>query len=244
MKRTEKRPATGRLLFDESPLIIQPSLARLVGLNEAILLQQIHYRCQEQGYPVWHSGELWAAGSPDDFWRKYFHWLTDRHVRRLFQRLVSAGYLVRTVGPTHPHLWRLNYAEIAALGGAPADKMSGQNVRESGQNVRESGQNVRENRVSSSIKTKSFKNIKDYIRPDEPETGEGFEAWREMKQDIRRKFSAAGFSEIQSARLGSCGLTQVFKPGLHPDAVAGLQGLFPGRVAFLGAPLSEVADRG
>ncbi|WP_156967307.1 hypothetical protein [Ureibacillus sinduriensis] len=32
-----------RKLIDESPLLILPTLARKVGLNEAIILQQIHY---------------------------------------------------------------------------------------------------------------------------------------------------------------------------------------------------------
>ncbi|MCZ2256955.1 hypothetical protein [Sporosarcina sp. G11-34] len=32
------------LLINESPLQVQPSLAMKVGLNEAILLQQLHFR--------------------------------------------------------------------------------------------------------------------------------------------------------------------------------------------------------
>ncbi|WP_349774291.1 hypothetical protein [Ureibacillus chungkukjangi] len=32
-----------RRIIDESPLLIRPTLAAKVGLNEAIILQQIHY---------------------------------------------------------------------------------------------------------------------------------------------------------------------------------------------------------
>ena len=31
------------VLYDRYPLIINPTLAELIGLNEAIVLQQIHY---------------------------------------------------------------------------------------------------------------------------------------------------------------------------------------------------------
>jgi len=31
------------MLFDKYPLVINPRLAALIGLNEAIILQQVHY---------------------------------------------------------------------------------------------------------------------------------------------------------------------------------------------------------
>ncbi len=31
------------LLLDEHPLLVMPKLATLIGLNEAIVLQQVHY---------------------------------------------------------------------------------------------------------------------------------------------------------------------------------------------------------
>ena len=36
-------PTSHRLLIDEPPLMVLPSLAAVIGLNEAIMLQQIHY---------------------------------------------------------------------------------------------------------------------------------------------------------------------------------------------------------
>ena len=38
-----------RLLIDEPPLQVLPSLAREIGLNEAIMLQQIHYWLLKSG---------------------------------------------------------------------------------------------------------------------------------------------------------------------------------------------------
>jgi hypothetical protein len=37
------QPSPGKLLIDSSTLIVLPTLATLIGLNEAIVLQQIHY---------------------------------------------------------------------------------------------------------------------------------------------------------------------------------------------------------
>lgn len=34
------------ILYDEKPLVISPKLARTIGLNEAIIVQQIHYWLQ------------------------------------------------------------------------------------------------------------------------------------------------------------------------------------------------------
>ena len=39
----EKGLDMSKLLINESPLQVQPSLAMAIGLNEAIFLQQLHY---------------------------------------------------------------------------------------------------------------------------------------------------------------------------------------------------------
>ncbi len=64
------------LLFNEHPLIVRPSLASLVGLNEAIVIQQIHYwvvkntdtdRNYRDGYYwTYNSVKGWAKQFP--FW--------------------------------------------------------------------------------------------------------------------------------------------------------------------------------
>ena len=32
-----------KILFDEQPIVVSRELAKLIGLNEAIVLQQVHY---------------------------------------------------------------------------------------------------------------------------------------------------------------------------------------------------------
>ncbi|HAH9618369.1 ybl78 [Escherichia coli] len=44
-----------KLLFAERPLVINTQLAMKIGLNEAIVLQQLHYWLRDTGYrPRWH----------------------------------------------------------------------------------------------------------------------------------------------------------------------------------------------
>jgi hypothetical protein len=54
----------GSLLFDDPPIAISPTLAKAIGLSEAIILQQIHYwlvRVEESGgsFGRWHEERFW-----------------------------------------------------------------------------------------------------------------------------------------------------------------------------------------
>jgi hypothetical protein len=73
------------LLIAEPPLQVLPSLAKVIGLNEAIVLQQIQYwAAQEQG--VVRDGRRWIYNSVEE-WRKQFpFWSTDT-IQRTLQSL-------------------------------------------------------------------------------------------------------------------------------------------------------------
>lgn len=53
-----------RLLINEPPLIVLPNLAILIGLNEAIVLQQVHYWATGK-YTKKVDGERWYKSSMD-----------------------------------------------------------------------------------------------------------------------------------------------------------------------------------
>ena len=65
-------PMLSQLLINEPPLQVLPTLAVLVGLNEAIVLQQLHYwlaksaNVQDGRKWVYNSYEQWQAQFP--FW--------------------------------------------------------------------------------------------------------------------------------------------------------------------------------
>ena len=53
------------LLFDERPLVIQPTLAKLLGsLDEAVILQQIHYWLEKKTNIK--DGRSWVYNSMTD----------------------------------------------------------------------------------------------------------------------------------------------------------------------------------
>ena len=83
---------TSKLLISESPLQVLPSLAAEIGLNEAIVLQQIHYLSMAHD-AVEIDGEMWVKRS--------FHELTDifpfwceKTIKNIFQKLKKDGLII------------------------------------------------------------------------------------------------------------------------------------------------------
>ena len=62
MSRTSQ---SSRLLITEPPLLVLPSLAIAIGLNEAIFLQQLHYWLQQAGKE--RDGRRWIYNTYDEW---------------------------------------------------------------------------------------------------------------------------------------------------------------------------------
>ncbi|BAQ11479.1 hypothetical protein OXB_3009 [Bacillus sp. OxB-1] len=81
------------LLISEPPLQVLPSLAKNIGLNEAILLQQLHYRSListniKDGYRwVYKTFEEWQEEFP--FW-------SVKTIKRTVKKLEDEGYVIST----------------------------------------------------------------------------------------------------------------------------------------------------
>ena len=81
------------LLLDERPLIVLPSLAaRLKSLDEAVILQQIHYWIEKrQNY---REGRYWVYNSMEN-WMQQFPWIKSRTtLTRYFNNLEKKGLLI------------------------------------------------------------------------------------------------------------------------------------------------------
>lgn len=81
---------SSKLLINERPLMVLPSLAAEIGLNEAIVLQQIHYwiegnreRQSEQHYK---EGRWWTYNTLEE-WTQQFPWWSTSTLRRIFGTL-------------------------------------------------------------------------------------------------------------------------------------------------------------
>jgi len=87
----------GNLVLDEYPLIVLPKLATAIGLNDAIILQQIHYwinkyrnhsdpKEREQHF---RDGRVWIYNSVAD-WKENFPFWSEHTIRRTLTRLRGA----------------------------------------------------------------------------------------------------------------------------------------------------------
>ena len=86
---------SSRLLIDEQPLQLLPSLAVKFGLNEAIVLQQVHYwlRINKQANRNFKHGRWWTY-STHAAWLKQFPFWSDKTLRRAIASLTEAGLLI------------------------------------------------------------------------------------------------------------------------------------------------------
>jgi hypothetical protein len=73
-----------KLLLDDKPLIILPSLAEKIGLNESIVLQQLHYWLLESKNIK--DGEKWVYNTYED-WQKQFPFWSVSTIRRIIGKL-------------------------------------------------------------------------------------------------------------------------------------------------------------
>ncbi len=93
-----------KLLFSEYPLIILPTLAIILGLNESIILQQIHYwlenvaknqsRYPERDRRNFRDGLWWTYQSIPDWQRTTFPFWSQSTIKRAILHLEEMGVLI------------------------------------------------------------------------------------------------------------------------------------------------------
>ena len=79
------------LLIPCEPLQVLPSLAKAIGLNEAIFLQQLHYWLQRSNNE--HDGRVWVYNTYDEWQAQFPFWSLDT-MQRIAKKLVKSGLLV------------------------------------------------------------------------------------------------------------------------------------------------------
>lgn len=88
---------SSRLLIDEEPLQVLPSLAVAVGINEAVLLQQTHYwlkiAAKTNDPRKFHEERWWTFNSYEE-WHDQMPWVQPRTIRALACKLERLGVLV------------------------------------------------------------------------------------------------------------------------------------------------------
>jgi len=80
-----------KLLIDEYPLIVIPSLAKEIGLNEAIMLQQIHFWIEKKKHKK--DGRYWVYNTYDE-WQEQFPFWSKATIRRSITSLEKKNLII------------------------------------------------------------------------------------------------------------------------------------------------------
>lgn len=80
-----------KLLINENPVMIIPSLAVKIGLNEAVILQQIHYWVQTSRHVI--EGRKWIFNTYKD-WQEQLPFWSESTIKRTIHSLEKQGFLL------------------------------------------------------------------------------------------------------------------------------------------------------
>ncbi|MWM72303.1 hypothetical protein GQL89_22485 [Escherichia coli] len=81
-----------KLLFAERPLVINTQLAMKIGLNEAIVLQQLHYWLRDTSSGMECDGVRWIYNTTEQ-WLEQFPFWSESTLKRAFASLKTLGLL-------------------------------------------------------------------------------------------------------------------------------------------------------
>lgn len=100
-------------LLNEYPLVVLPSLAVEYGLNEAIVIQQIHYWSTK--LKPYDDGLVWVYNSIPE-WNKQFPFWSGRTIFSILKRLRDIGVLIAERKSDNPWdqtlFYRLDYEKL------------------------------------------------------------------------------------------------------------------------------------
>ena len=123
-----------RVLLDERPLVLLPSLAMAVGVDGAIVLQQLHYYLLNPKCGREHQGHRWIYNTYEQWQAHDFPFWSVRTIRRLFRQL-ERKRLVLACQPegraNRRKYYRIDHERLDKIVGAGLARArgSGQNAR-------------------------------------------------------------------------------------------------------------------
>ncbi|PWK05078.1 hypothetical protein [Tumebacillus permanentifrigoris] len=87
------KTTTSKLLFDEEPLIIQPTLVKILGgVPEAVFVQQLHYRLRiSQNI---HDGRKWVYNTADEWVEELRGLWVAKTIKRAVTKLSNLGVIL------------------------------------------------------------------------------------------------------------------------------------------------------
>ena len=105
---------SSRLLIDESPLQLLPSLAEKVGLNEAVVLQQVHYLITAGRTNPERDRKFdgWVYNTVAGWQEQYFKFWSTKTLQRAITSLEDKGLLISRQDRNYSNFYRMKWYTI------------------------------------------------------------------------------------------------------------------------------------
>ena len=107
-----------KLLIHEPPLQVLPSLAEAIGLNEAIIIQQLHYWLENPKAGKEQDGYKWVFNTYDEWHEQFPFWSTNT-IQRIFSSLEKSNIVIAEQLNKQSHdmtkFYRINYDELCKM---------------------------------------------------------------------------------------------------------------------------------
>jgi hypothetical protein len=107
-----------KLLIEEPPLQILPTLAIAIGLNEAIVLQQLHYLLREPRFGRRIAEQQWIFNTYEQWRAQYFPFWSEATIQRTFANLAKRRLVLSCQpegGISRRKYYRIAYDTLEAL---------------------------------------------------------------------------------------------------------------------------------
>ena len=116
------------LLINEPPLQILPTLAQRIGLNEAIILQQVHYWLNPKMNKNLIEGRYWVWNTYEQ-WQQQFPFWGEKTIRRTIGKLEELGLLETFMTRDFKRLkyYTISYSVLEKISENPEAHPGGQN---------------------------------------------------------------------------------------------------------------------
>ena len=105
-----------KLLINESPILVLPTLAKKIGLNQALFIQQLHYWLADSKHT--YDGYQWVYNTYEDWHRQFPFWSTST-IRRIIGKLEREGLIVsgnyNRLKMDKTKWYRINYEYLESL---------------------------------------------------------------------------------------------------------------------------------
>lgn len=200
---------TSKLLINEPTLQALPSLACLVGINGAIILQQVHWWSNISEHRM--NGFIWVYNSYED-WCKQFKWLTPRALQKHILQLEKDGYLISESfpyrGKGRTKWYRVDYEHLDIQ--CENIHHDGENILINGEKSNNECENIHHDDTLFSHKasvSQSPKNTKEYHRIPEIEELQKLPYWKNEDEvdldwfnEFKIDFPNFGINNIKSCR--------------------------------------------